>query len=229
LSCRISNCNSSSCYSTFMSTNATFCSATAKYCELRKEDYMGYSVNCATTCSASCTNASQTNCSAGCCSSETCLISTLATLANSSIVTKAPTTAYTTPTTTVTTTSTVTAANNGKKCHKISCNGDSCYQGKTDVMLCAPSQNYCMLKKITTGTVASWTAGCIEDCSKETVCTSSTTNCCLECCNATAMASCLKLTGQVNMPNSVSRGPYSPMLLMASLLLLWLLSMTALA
>ncbi|KAI4894360.1 hypothetical protein NFI96_032796 [Prochilodus magdalenae] len=228
LYCRVLTCNSSMCYSTFMNTNATLCPNTAKYCELRKEDTMRFSVNCVATCPAVCTNTSQINCSLDCCGSETCLNSTINSLYNSTMMSMTSTTQSTTTnatTTTTTTTLTTTAPNNGKKCHKISCNGDTCYQGNTNVVLCSPTLNYCMLKKVTSGTVVTWTGGCSEDCRKETACSSTTTTCFLECCNATTTASCLKLTGAVNMPSSATRGLFSPMLLMASSLLLWLIRM----
>lgn len=35
----------------------------------------------------------------------------------------------------------------GKKCHKLTCNGDVCYQGNTNVALCTPGQNFCMVKR----------------------------------------------------------------------------------
>ncbi|KAL7874458.1 hypothetical protein SRHO_G00054280 [Serrasalmus rhombeus] len=157
--------------------------------------------------------------------SETCLYATITNLLNVTMMSMTSTTQSTTTTTKATTTVTTTAPTNGKKCHKISCNGDTCYQGNTNVVLCSPTQNYCMLKKATSGTVVTWTGGCSEDCSKETACSSTTSTCFLECCNATTTASCLKLTGAVNMPSSATRGLFSPMLLMACSLFLWIISM----
>ncbi|XP_037392593.1 salivary glue protein Sgs-3 [Pygocentrus nattereri] len=225
LYCRIFTCNHTTCHHTFKNTNATLCPASDKYCELRIYDTMRYSTNCAANCSTFCTNASQINCSVDCCSSETCLYATITNLLNVTMMSMTSTTQSTTTTTKATTTVTTTAPTNGKKCHKISCNGDTCYQGNTNVVLCSPTQNYCMLKKATSGTVVTWTGGCSEDCSKETACSSATSTCFLECCNATTTASCLKLTGAVNMPSSATRGLFSPMLLMACSLFLWIISM----
>ncbi|KAL6488741.1 hypothetical protein MHYP_G00024820 [Metynnis hypsauchen] len=191
--------------------------------DLRIYDTMRYSTNCAADCSTLCTNASQINCSVDCCSSETCLLASIAKQLNYTMMPMTSTTQSTT-TTKATTAVTTTAPTNGKKCHKISCSGDTCYQGNTNVVLCS-TQNYCMLKKATSGTVVTWTGGCSEDCSKETACSSTTSTCFLECCNATTTASCLKLTGAVNMPSSATRGLFSPVLLMACSLLLWITSM----
>ncbi|KAL7887267.1 hypothetical protein AOLI_G00049880 [Acnodon oligacanthus] len=227
LYCRILTCNHTTCHQTFNNTNATLCPAGVKYCELRRYDIMRYSMNCAAECPTICTNASQINCSVECCSSATCLHSTIANLLNSTMMPMTSTTQSTTTNTTTkaTTAVTTTAPTNGKKCHKISCSGDTCYQGNTNVVLCSPAQNYCMLKKATSGTVVTWTGGCSEDCSKETACSSTTSTCFLECCNATTTASCLKLTGAVNMPSSATKGLFSPMLLMACSLFLWIISM----
>ncbi|XP_007249675.3 integumentary mucin C.1 [Astyanax mexicanus] len=223
--CRVFTCNVSQCYNTHLNTNATMCASPGMFCELRRDDPMRYSVNCVPVCRTSC-NGSQINCSVSCCDSDICLNSTIANLTNlmpPMIPTTAPTTANTT-TTTTTSPTTTTAANNGKKCNKVSCTGDICYQSNLATMLCPPTQHYCMLKKATSGTVMTWTAGCSEDCRKETACSATVTTCFLECCNATTTASCLKMTGVLNMPSSATRGLFSPMLLIISSLLFWLLS-----
>ncbi|XP_046702285.1 uncharacterized protein LOC124383942 [Silurus meridionalis] len=223
VSCQMFSCNYSACYNTFLSTNITTCSATENYCELRRDGDMLYSVRCTSSCLSACTNTSQNNCSISCCT-DNCLNTTLNNLLNSSLImttTTAPTTTATTAkVSTVATTTTM--ATNGKKCHKLSCNGDTCYQGNTNVVLCSPGQNFCMLKKTPTVT---WTASCIEDCSKEIVCTSSNNNCILECCNATTTASCLKLNGQVNVVGSGAMTPCFYMPLVVSSFFLWLLMM----
>ncbi|XP_026782128.1 autotransporter adhesin BpaC isoform X2 [Pangasianodon hypophthalmus] len=225
VSCRVFSCNYSACYSTFTSTNVTTCSAPENFCELRKDGDATYSVRCTSSCLSACTNSSQNNCSINCCSNN-CVNSTLNSLLNSSIIMTTTTTSTTTSTTARSSTvASTTMATNGKKCHKLGCSGDNCYQGNTNVALCAPGQNFCMLKKTLTVTVTTWTAGCIEDCSKETVCTSSNNNCILECCNATTTASCLKLNGQVNIVGSGTTAPSSHVPLVISSFFLWLLIM----
>ncbi|KAF4088043.1 hypothetical protein AMELA_G00078280 [Ameiurus melas] len=211
VSCRVFSCNYSACYSTFTSTNDTTCSAPANLCELRRDRDATYSVACTSTCLSACMNTSQNNCSINCCS-DNCVNSSINALLNSSIIMITTTTSTTTTTTAKNSTiASTTMATNGKKCHKITCNGDVCYQGSTNVVLCTPGQNFCMLKKTLAVTVVAWTASCIEDCSKETVCTSSNSNCVLECCNATTTASCLKLNGQVNVLGSGTMAPCSHM------------------
>ncbi|XP_066538390.1 prion-like-(Q/N-rich) domain-bearing protein 25 [Hoplias malabaricus] len=225
LSCRVLSCNCSMCYSMFMNVNSTVCQANSKYCELRRDDTMNYSAKCATECPVYCNSTTQVNCSVSCCGSETCFNDTMKHLHHNSCMPMSTTQSTITTTTTTATkpVTTTTVVTNGKKCHKISCTGDTCYQGSTNMMLCS-TQHYCVLKKTTSGTMVTWTGGCSDDCTKDTVCTSTTTTCSLECCNATTTSSCLKLTGAVNMPGSATRQPFSPILLMTSLLTLWLIS-----
>ncbi|XP_053351357.1 uncharacterized protein LOC128520931 [Clarias gariepinus] len=225
VSCRVLSCNYSACYSTFMSTNVTTCSAAENLCELRRDGDATYSVRCTSTCLSACANTSQNNCSINCCS-DNCVNFTLNSFLNSSVIM----TTTMTPTTTITTakSSTVastTMATNGKKCNKFTCNGDNCYQGNANVGMCAPGQNYCMLKKTSVVTVMTWTASCVEDCSKETVCTSYNTNCILECCNANTTTSCLKLNGQTYILGSGVMAPCSYMPLLLSSFFIWLMIM----
>ncbi|GAA6103023.1 cell wall integrity and stress response component 4 isoform X2 [Tachysurus ichikawai] len=229
VSCRVFSCNYSACYSTFMSSNVTICSASGIFCELRRDGDALYSVSCTSSCLNACANTSQNNCSINCCANN-CDNSTINSLLNSSVIMTTTTIAATTTTTTTTTTKVSTIAstamaNNGKKCQKFSCNGDGCYQGNTNVGLCSTGQNFCMLKKTPTGTLVTWTASCTEDCSKEIVCTSTNTNCILECCNATTAASCLKLNGQTNVLGSGTMAPCCHLPLLVSSFFLWLLMM----
>ncbi|XP_058252104.1 keratin-associated protein 10-1 isoform X2 [Hemibagrus wyckioides] len=223
VSCRIFSCNYSACQSTFMSSNVTTCSASEPFCELRRDGDALYSVRCTSTCLTACTNTSQNNCSINCCTSN-CDNSTLNSLLNSSVIMTTTATAATSTTTTkASTIASTTMATNGKKCHKMTCNGETCYQGNTNVGLCSPGQNFCMLKKTQSVTVVVWTASCIEDCSKETVCASTNTNCILECCNTTTTSSCLKMNGQVNIVGSGTIAPCCHVPLLVSSFFLWLL------
>ncbi|XP_027005551.1 cell wall integrity and stress response component 4 isoform X2 [Tachysurus fulvidraco] len=224
VSCRVFSCNYSACYSTFMSSNVTICSASGSFCELRRDGDALYSVSCTSSCLSACANTSQNNCSINCCTNN-CDNSTINSLLNSSVIMTTTTTAATTTTSTTkaSTIASTAIATNGKKCQKFSCNGDGCYQGNTNVGLCGTGQNFCMLKKTPTGTLVTWTASCIEDCSKEIVCTSTNTICILECCNATTTASCLKLNGQTNVLGSGTMAPCCHLPLLVSSFLLWLL------
>ncbi|XP_060725196.1 uncharacterized protein LOC132845280 isoform X2 [Tachysurus vachellii] len=226
VSCRVFSCNYSACYSAFMSSNVTNCSASERSCELRRDGDALYSLSCRSGCIPTCVNTSQNNCSINCCTNN-CENSTINSLFNSSVIMTTTTTAATTTTTTTkaSTIASTTMATNGKKCQKFSCNGDGCYQGNTNVGLCGTGQNFCMLKKTPTGTLVTWTASCIEDCSKEIMCTSTNTNCILECCNATTTASCLKLNGQTNVLGSGTMAPCCHLPLLVSSFFLWLLMM----
>ncbi|XP_039507164.1 mucin-5AC isoform X2 [Pimephales promelas] len=218
ISCPVFDCTTD-CYAQLMNATMTSCPS-SNFCEIMTQN-TSYSVKCSASCGVSCGNSTLTNCSWKCCNTTSCLDDALLGLTSS-----LSTTATTTSTTTRTTTKTMapsTQANNGKKCHSIKCDGAACYKSITTSMLCPVGQDYCMLKKTTSGSVESWHAGCSEDCRKMTVCSTSVTTCYLECCNATSTASCLKLTGDVNMPSSATRGPHSPALLIASLLLFWIL------
>ncbi|XP_050987301.1 keratin-associated protein 10-10 [Labeo rohita] len=219
LSCPTFGCTTN-CYAQYMNTTAKSCKSSEYFCEIMKQD-AGYSVSCSASCGVSCGNGTLGNCSVSCCNTTNCLNNTLLSMSNSASSTVA-TTKPTTTTTTIKATVPATQANNGKKCHNIKCNGATCYKtNNAAIMMCPVGQDYCMLQK-TSGTPESWQAGCSTDCRKMTVCTSTTTTCYLECCNATTSASCLKLTGDVNMPSSATRGLHCPTLLTASLLLLWI-------
>ncbi|XP_067305499.1 uncharacterized protein [Pseudorasbora parva] len=199
-----------------MNATANPCPSNSGFCEVMKQN-TSYSVNCTASCGLSCGNTTTNNCSLKCCNSTNCINDTVLALNNIVSTTVAP--ASTTSTTMAM--PPVTQANNGKKCHNIKCDGAACYKPISTVMMCPVGQDYCMLKKTTTGTTESWQGGCSDDCRKMTVCSATVTTCYLECCNATSSASCLKLSGEVNMPSSATRGLQSPALLMASLLLLW--------
>ncbi|XP_073703981.1 uncharacterized protein [Garra rufa] len=226
LSCPAFDCTTD-CYTQFMNMTAKSCNSSKYFCQIMKQD-AGYSVSCSASCGVSCGNATLSNCSVNCCNTTNCLNNTLLGMF-SSVSTTVATTTSTTTSTTIKATVTTTQASNGKKCHNIKCTGAACYKSFTaasNAVMCPVGQDYCMLQKIS-ATTESWQAGCSIDCRKMTACTStstssSTTACCLECCNATTTASCLKLTGDVNMPSSATRGLHCPTLLTASLLLLWI-------
>ncbi|KAK7157171.1 hypothetical protein R3I93_008597 [Phoxinus phoxinus] len=220
MSCPVFDC-STDCYVQFMNATMKPCPSSHNFCEIMTQN-TSYSVKCSASCGVSCGNSTLGNCSWKCCNTTGCLNDTLFALTNSLSTTVAATTSTTTTTTTKAT-APATQASNGKKCHSIKCDGTACYKPITTSMLCPVGQDYCMLKKTTTGTIESWHAGCSEDCRKMAVCSTSVTTCYLECCNATSTASCLKLTGDVNMPSSASRGPHSTALLIASLLLFCIL------
>ncbi|XP_043116057.1 haze protective factor 1 isoform X2 [Puntigrus tetrazona] len=211
------------CYEQFMNATAKPCLSGQYACEIMKGD-AGYSVSCSASCGVSCGNGTLANCSVNCCNTTNCLNSTLLGMFNS--VSTTATTKTTTTTTTMKTTLPTTPASNGKKCHNIKCNGAACYKTynvASSVVSCIVGQDYCMLQKTTSGSTESWQAGCSTDCRKSTACSSTTTTgCLLECCNATTSSSCLKLTGDVNMPSSAPGGPRCPALLTASLLLFWI-------
>ncbi|KAK7157170.1 hypothetical protein R3I93_008597 [Phoxinus phoxinus] len=219
MSCPVFDC-STDCYVQFMNATMKPCPSSHNFCEIMTQN-TSYSVKCSASCGVSCGNSTLGNCSWKCCNTTGCLNDTLFALTNSLSTTAATTS--TTTTTTTKATAPATQASNGKKCHSIKCDGTACYKPITTSMLCPVGQDYCMLKKTTTGTIESWHAGCSEDCRKMAVCSTSVTTCYLECCNATSTASCLKLTGDVNMPSSASRGPHSTALLIASLLLFCIL------
>ncbi|XP_052434147.1 uncharacterized protein LOC127974715 [Carassius gibelio] len=210
------------CYDQFMNTMAKLCQSSEYFCKIMKED-QGYSVSCSASCGMPCENGTLSNCSVNCCNTTNCLNNTLLALFNS-----LNTTATTNPTTTTTTTKipvTTIPATNGKKCQNFKCEGTSCYKTASvasNVTPCPVGLDYCMLQKTTSGTTENWHAGCSTDCRKMTVCSSTSTACYLECCNATTTTSCLKLTGEVNMPSSATRGPHCPTLLMGCLLLFWI-------
>ncbi|XP_077053575.1 uncharacterized protein LOC143705026 [Siphateles boraxobius] len=220
MSCPVFDCTTD-CYVQFMNATMKPCPSSSDFCEIMTQN-TSYSVKCSASCGVPCGNSTLGNCSLKCCHTTSCLNDTLLDLTSSLSTTVAATTSTTTTTTTKATAPS-TQANNGKKCHSIKCDGAACYKPISTSMLCPVGQDYCMLKKTTAGSVESWQAGCSEDCRKMPVCSTSVTTCYLECCNATSTASCLKLTGDVNMPSSATRGPHSPVLLIASLLLFWIL------
>ncbi|XP_016342361.1 uncharacterized serine-rich protein C215.13-like [Sinocyclocheilus anshuiensis] len=221
LSCPAFDCMKD-CYVQFMNTTAKPCQSSEYFCKITQQD-TGYSVSCSASCGVSCGNGTVSNCSVNCCNTTNCLNNTLLAMSDS-LSTTVSTTKSTTTTTTIKATATTTPANNGKKCNTFDCNGAQCYKTSnlgSNVMLCPVGRDYCKLQKTTSGSTESWQAGCSTDCRKMTVCSSTTTTCHLECCNATT-TSCLKLSGVVNMPSSATRGPHCPALLMASLLLFWI-------
>ncbi|XP_051999392.1 keratin-associated protein 10-10-like [Xyrauchen texanus] len=218
LSCPEFTCTTD-CYAQVMN-KTTNCPSNDYFCKLTKQG-MSHSVNCSASCGTSCGNATHSNCTVDCCNTTNCLSSTLIAITNP------PTTTATTKATTSTTTTKVTVAptqaNNGKKCHSFTCTGVACYKNVlSNSMMCPIGQDYCMLKKTTTGSEESWQGSCSTDCRKLQSCTASISPCYLECCNATSN-SCLLLSGVLNMPSSASRGPHSSALLMASLLLIWIM------
>ncbi|XP_016429733.1 uncharacterized serine-rich protein C215.13-like [Sinocyclocheilus rhinocerous] len=222
LSCPAFACTND-CYDQFRNTTAKPCQSSENFCKIMKGD-AGYSVSCSASCGVSCGNGTLSNCSVNCCNTTNCLNNTLHAMSNS-LSTTVATTKPTTTTTTIKTTVPTTPASNGKKCHHVTCNGAACYKSNnviSKVMSCPVGQDYCMLQKTTSGSTESWQAGCSTDCRKMTVCSSTTTACHLECCSATTTLSCLKLTGDVNIPSSATRGPHCPALLMACLLLFWI-------
>nr|XP_023677006.1 keratin-associated protein 10-6-like isoform X2 [Paramormyrops kingsleyae] len=199
ISCRTFTCNSSMCYAIYLNTTARPCSTDALFCELRRLDGLMYSVNCSAFCNATvnrCANSTMTSCSVDCCNSTDCLNSTLASLMIPTTVT--PVTTVTTQTTASTLT---TAMRNGKQCHKFICQGEKCYQTETGKQDCFAGQDFCKLNKIILLTTTSWEASCSGNCTGDKSCGSTAANCTQECCVATS-ASCLKLDGSVNMPNS---------------------------
>ncbi|XP_072572367.1 uncharacterized protein [Paramormyrops kingsleyae] len=199
ISCRTFTCNSSMCYAIYLNTTARPCSTDALFCELRRLDGLMYSVNCSAFCNATvnrCANSTMTSCSVDCCNSTDCLNSTLASLMIPTTVT--PVTTVTTQTTASTLT---TAMRNGKKCHKFICQGEKCYQTETGKQDCFAGQDFCKLNKTNSLTTMSWEASCSGNCTGDKSCGSTAANCTQECCVATS-ASCLKLDGSVNMPNS---------------------------
>ncbi|XP_052003295.1 putative protein TPRXL isoform X3 [Xyrauchen texanus] len=221
LSCPEFTCTTN-CYTQFMNEMANLCPSNAYSCELTKQD-TSYSVNCSASCGLSCGNATLNNCSVDCCNTTNCLNTTLFAMTNSATTT-GTTTQATTTTTTIKVTVATTQANNGKKCHNFTCNGVSCFTGFTNtIMMCPITQDYCMLKKTTSTNGETWQGSCSTDCRLQQPCTASVIPCYLECCNASTTNSCLKLSGQLNMPSSATRGTHSSELLMASLLLLLIL------
>ncbi|XP_048880740.1 keratin-associated protein 10-6 isoform X1 [Brienomyrus brachyistius] len=202
ISCRTFTCNSSMCYATYLNTTASPCTTDALFCELRRLDSVMYSANCSAFCNATvnrCANSTMTSCSVDCCNSTDCLNSTLASLMITATVT--PVTTVTTQTISYTL---VTTMKNGKKCHKLNCQGEKCYQtdpGK-QVTDCLVGQDFCKLNKTNSGTTVSWEAACSGNCTGDKSCGSTAANCTQECCTAATSGSCLKLDGSVNMPNS---------------------------
>lgn len=200
--------------------NATQCDA---YCQLKRELDMWYIVSCSAICAESCVNTSQINCSVNCCNSTGCLNDSFASMMMMTTTPVIPTTTKaTTAATTMTPTSQQTTANNGNKCHKGKCTGETCYKnfGNDPLQICSSSEPHCQLKKELVDSNVQWTASCTTNCSEETQCKTSTKPPChLECCNAT-LTSCLWLNGTLNVPSSATRGPHLNTELTASLLVL---------
>ncbi|XP_056332099.1 uncharacterized protein DDB_G0271670 [Danio aesculapii] len=210
----------SDCYNQYINTTAKPCPLNSNFCEITIKSDASYSVGCSNMCGMSCGNTTLSNCTVSCCNTTNCLYNTVRNISNP--YSTAATTSSSTTTTTKTTAA-ATPANNGKKCSIINCNGAACYKtAQNTPNFCPVGQDYCMLKKTVSGTTENWEAGCSTDCRKMTACSTSVTGSCyLECCNATA-STCLKLTGDVNMPSSATRGPQSPALLITSILLFWI-------
>ncbi|XP_041089860.1 apomucin isoform X1 [Polyodon spathula] len=191
--CTTFSCTGYNCYMNYTNQNATACATNNSYCMLSRAD-SSYSAGCSQTCAGTsnmCSNASSTQCIMECCASSRCL------RLNGTIQGINSTAGTTSPTTTMTTT-TVAVTNNGKSCQSFTCNGDTCYKGKTEAKFCQTGMNYCELKKKVSGTTTTWIAGCSSTC-QTTVsgCTSTSTDCLQECCDASATA-CLKLDGTVS-------------------------------
>ncbi|XP_065102579.2 uncharacterized protein [Paramisgurnus dabryanus] len=221
LSCPEFTCTND-CHAKFMNRTLNPCPPAASFCELIHQNG-SHSVQCSVRCAMSCGNPPVTNCSLGCCNTTDCLNHALFNMSNS-FSTPAPTKSTATPAT-IKVTVPPTPANNGKKCHSIKCDGAACYKTTNafGLVYCPIGQDYCMLNKTTTGTTESWQGGCSTDCRKAQACSTTVTTCHLECCNATVSSSCLKLTGDLNMPSSATRGPQSTLLLTASLVMLWMM------
>ncbi|XP_043939454.1 uncharacterized protein YBL113C-like [Protopterus annectens] len=117
--------------------------------------------------------------------------------------TKAPTTVATT-TSATTTAATTSVSYNGKICKTFTCNGTTCYQGKTTTDKCKVGYEYCELRKKFLSANVIFVAGCSTNCDEDSnVCTStSTKDCLLECCSATT--DCLRLDGEPHTPSNTS-------------------------
>ncbi|KAJ8290192.1 hypothetical protein GJAV_G00009780 [Gymnothorax javanicus] len=218
ISCRQFTCDDSMCYKMFMNETAMACDPSVSYCTLNRLTSMRYSVNCSANCpSTRCANMTQTGCSVDCCNTTNCL--------NGTLFAMVPTTAAPTTTKSATTVRTpAPPATNGKKCHNLMCDGETCYKTANNrVVMCLVGKDYCQVKKVVNQNVMTWTAGCSGDCRDDTVCTSTTTDCTQECCNATSTSSCLKLDGSINMPNSAPIPVFSAALSLGSSILAWLI------
>ncbi|MED6235729.1 hypothetical protein ATANTOWER_032358 [Ataeniobius toweri] len=208
--CPSFSCYYSECYSMYNSKNASAC-VSGESCQLLRSMDMWYNVSCSAFCAERCTNMSQTNCSVNCCNSTGCL--------NGSFASMMMTTTVAATTTTKAPTTTSTTANNGNKCYKGTCTGETCYKDFKSQTLetCSSTQPHCQLRKETTEFF--WTAGC-SNCTGYTACKDTTKPPCnLECCTATT-TSCLMLNGTLNVPSFATRGPYLHTELIASLLCL---------
>ncbi|TRZ01061.1 hypothetical protein DNTS_005389 [Danionella cerebrum] len=229
----------SDCYSQYMNISYAFCPVNTSFCEIMKLD-VGYSVNCNASCRTPCANGTLSNCSLTCCNTTNCINSTLYALSSASTTTVPSFTVYNCLSLVINSNHYVNVndynhkahaylytskycKNTVKKCHSVKCDGTACYKTNPVQSSCAAGLDYCMLKKTLTGTAESWEAGCSADCRKMTVCSGTVSPCYLECCNATTTTSCLKMTGEVNMPSSANRFSQSPVLLTTTILLLWIL------
>ncbi|XP_047217547.1 mucin-5AC [Girardinichthys multiradiatus] len=208
--CPSFSCYYSECYTMYNSKNASAC-VSGQSCQLLRSMDMWYNVSCSAFCAERCTNMSQTNCSVNCCNSTGCL--------NGSFASMMMTTTVAATTTTKAPTTTSTTVNNGNKCYKGTCTGETCYKDFKSQTLetCSSTQPHCQLRKETAEFF--WTAGC-SNCTGHTACKDTTkTPCNLECCTATT-TSCLMLNGTLNVPSFATRGPYLHTELIASLLCL---------
>ncbi|MED6274857.1 hypothetical protein CHARACLAT_020629 [Characodon lateralis] len=208
--CPSFSCYYSECYSMYNNKNASAC-VSGESCQLLRSMDMWYNVSCSAFCAERCTNMSQTNCSVNCCNSTGCL--------NGSFASMMMTTTVAATTTTKAPTTTSTTANNGNKCYKGTCTGETCYKYFKSQTLetCSSTQPHCQLRKETAEFF--WTAGC-SNCTGYTACKDTTKPPCnLECCTATT-TSCLMLNGTLNVPSFATRGPYLHTELIASLLCL---------
>ncbi|XP_058853470.1 mucin-21-like isoform X2 [Acipenser ruthenus] len=191
--CKTFACTGNNCYTNYTNQNATMCATNYSYCMLNRTD-SSYNAGCSQTCAGTanmCSNASSTQCIMECCATSLCL-------RLNGTIQGIPSTAGTTSPPPNMTTTTVAVANNGKSCQSFTCNGDTCYKGKTDAKFCQTGMNYCELKKKVSGVTTTWTAGCSSTCqATASGCTSTATDCLQECCDASATV-CLKLDGTVN-------------------------------
>ncbi|XP_041964399.1 putative GPI-anchored protein pfl2 [Alosa sapidissima] len=225
ISCRSFSCDSN-CYSMFMNMSSSPCPSNYNYCELRKSNESMYSVGCVDSCdldSTGCANDSQISCVKECCNMTDCLNTTLQDMERTTGSTVAPTTKPAMTSMEPTSKPVTPQPNNGKKCKELTCTGADCYKNSdAPKKWCYGQDKYCELKKKTEGSAIKWMAGCTNDCTKETACTSSAQSCHQECCEASAMGDCLKLDGTMVMPSDANRAIFSPLILLVTTMMAWL-------
>ncbi|XP_019720871.1 ice-structuring glycoprotein [Hippocampus comes] len=198
--CPVLSCNSSlQCDATYASHNATPCAA-GQWCQLWKMASAHYAANCSASCGGGCARATDARCAVACCNATGCLADAFASLAATTSAAPAPSAAASvTAAMTATPTRRATTAN-GRKCHRGTCTGTTCYTGfRNTLQTCSAAQPHCQLIKQTVQSATRWTAGCAADCSGQPPCRDAAIPPChLECCVAVASASCLRLNGTLN-------------------------------